>query len=205
FPGEEGGAAIAGVLSGRVEPSGRLPVSVPRHPGGQPGTYLRPRTGGSSRWSAVDPEPLFAFGHGLTWTRFGYEDLRVDSSAPTDGAAEVAVTVRNLGDRSGTEVVQLYLSDPVASVVRPMRWLAGWARVRLAPGAAARVTFSVHADRTAFTGADLRRIVEPGTIEAAVGSSAEDLPLRGEFVLTGAERVLGAGRVLTVPATVAPR
>ncbi|MGI5233581.1 glycoside hydrolase family 3 N-terminal domain-containing protein [Actinoallomurus sp. CA-142502] len=204
FPGEEGAPAIAGVLSGRVEPSGRLPVSVPRHPGGQPGTYLRPRTGASSRWSAVDPEPLFAFGHGLTWTRFGYEDLRVDPSAPTDGTVEVAVTVRNLGDRPGTEVVQLYLSDPVASVVQPVRRLAGWARVRLAPGATARVTFSVHADRTAFTGTDLRRIVEPGTIEVAVGSSSEDLPLRGEFVLTGAERVLGAGRVLTVPVTVTP-
>ncbi|WP_329249905.1 glycoside hydrolase family 3 C-terminal domain-containing protein [Actinoallomurus sp. NBC_01490] len=204
FPGEEGATAIAGVLSGRVEPSGRLPVSVPRHPGGQPGTYLRPRTGASSRWSAVDPEPLFAFGHGLTWTKFGYEDLRVDPSAPTDGTVEVAVTVRNLGDRSGTEVVQLYLSDPVASVVRPVRLLVGWARVRLAPGTAARVTFSVHADRTGFTGADLRRIVEPGTIEVAVGSSSEDLPLRGKFVLTGAERVLGAGRVLTVPVTVTP-
>ncbi|GLY78654.1 glycoside hydrolase family 3 N-terminal domain-containing protein [Actinoallomurus iriomotensis] len=204
FPGEEGAPAIAGVLSGRVEPSGRLPVSVPRHPGGQPGTYLRPRTGASSRWSAVDPEPLFAFGHGLTWTRFGYEDLRVDPSAPTDGTVEVAATVRNLGDRPGTEVVQLYLSDPVASVVQPVRRLAGWARVRLAPGATARVTFSVHADRTAFTGTDLRRIVEPGTIEVAVGSSSEDLPLRGEFMLTGAERVLGAGRVLTVPVTVTP-
>jgi beta-xylosidase len=204
FPGEEGATAIAGVLSGRVEPSGRLPVSVPRHPGGQPGTYLRPRTGASSRWSSVDPEPLFAFGHGLTWTRFGYEDLQMNSSAPTDGTVDVAVSVRNLGDRSGTEVVQLYLSDPVASVVRPIRWLVGWARVPLAPGAAARVTFSLHADRTAFTGADLRRIVEPGTIEVGVGSSAEDLPLRGEFVLTGAERVLGAGRVLTVPVTVTP-
>jgi beta-xylosidase len=202
FPGEEGGPAIAGVLSGRVAPSGRLPVSVPRHPGGQPGTYLRPRTGASSRWSAVDPEPLYAFGHGLTWTTFGYEDLHVDASAPTDGTVEVAATVRNLGDQAGTEVVQLYLADPVASVVRPVRWLAGWARVRLAPGEAARVSFTVHADRTSFTGTDLRRIVEPGTIEVAVGRSAEDLPLRGAFVLTGAERVLGTGRALTVPATV---
>jgi beta-xylosidase len=204
FPGEEGASAIAGVLSGRVEPSGRLPVSVPRHAGGQPGTYLRPRTGASSRWSAVDPEPLYAFGHGLTWTKFGYEDLRVDASAPTDGTVEVTATVRNLGERPGTEVVQLYLADPVASVVRPVRWLAGWARVRLAPGEAARVGFAVHADRTSFTGVDLRRIVEPGTFEVAVGSSAEDLPLRGEFVLTGAERTLGAGRALTVPATVTP-
>jgi beta-xylosidase len=204
FPGEEGAAAITGILSGRLEPSGRLPVSVPRHPGGQPGTYLRPRTGASSRWSSVDPEPLFAFGHGLTWTRFGYEDLEVDSSAPTDGTVDVAVTVRNLGERAGTEVVQLYLADPVASVVRPVRWLAGWARVPLEPGAAARVSFSVHADRTSFTDRDLRRVVEPGAIEVAVGGSSADLPVRGEFVLTGPQRELGTDRVLTVPVTVTP-
>ena len=204
FPGEEGAPAVAGILSGRLDPMGRLPVSVPRHPGGQPGTYLRPRTGASSRWSSVDPAPLYAFGHGLTWTRFGYEDLSVDASAPTDGTVKVTVTVRNLGERSGAEVVQLYLADPVASVVRPVRRLVGWARVRLAPGAAARVAFAVHADRTSFTGLDLRRIVEPGTIEVAVGSSSEDLPLRGSFELTGPERVLGAERVLTVPATVTP-
>jgi beta-xylosidase len=202
FPGEEGGTAVAGILSGRLEPSGRLPVSVPRGPGGQPGTYLRARAGASSSWSAVDPEPLFAFGHGLTWTRFGYEDLEVDASAPTDGEVGVAVTVRNLGERAGTEVVQLYLSDPVASVVRPVRWLAGWARVRLEPGGAARVSFAVHADRTSFTGLDLQRIVEPGTIEVAVGSSSQELPLSGSFTLTGPERVLGPGRVLTVPVTV---
>jgi beta-xylosidase len=204
FPGEEGATAIAGILSGRVEPSGRLPVSVPRHPGGQPGTYLRPRTGASSRWSSVDPQPMYPFGHGLTWTRFGYTDLVVDASAPTDGTVRVGVTVRNLGERPGTEVVQLYLADPAASVVRPVRWLAGWARARLEPGAAARVTFAVHADRTSFTGPDLRRIVEPGTIEVAVGSSSEDLPLCGSFMLTGASRALGTDRVLTVPVTVAP-
>jgi beta-xylosidase len=202
FPGEEGATAIAGILSGRVEPSGRLPVSVPRHPGGQPGTYLRPRTGASSRWSSVDPAPLYPFGHGLTWTRFAYEDLTMDASAPTDGSVRVAATVRNVGDRSGTEVVQLYLADPVASVVRPVRWLAGWARVRLEPGAAARVTFTVHADRTSFTGRTLRRIVEPGTIEVAIGPSSEDLPLRGSVELTGAERVLGPERILTVPVEV---
>jgi beta-xylosidase len=204
FPGEEGAVAIAGVLSGRVSPSGRLPVSVPRHPGGQPGTYLRPRAGGSSRWSSVDPEPLFPFGHGLTWTRFGYESLEVEAEAPTDGTVRVAATVRNEGERGGTEVVQLYLADPVASVVRPVRWLAGWARVRLEPGEAARATFTVHADRTSFTAADLRRIVEPGVIEVAVGPSSEDLPLQGVFVLTGPERTLGNDRALTVPVTVTP-
>ncbi|GAA4630446.1 glycoside hydrolase family 3 N-terminal domain-containing protein [Actinoallomurus vinaceus] len=204
FPGEEGGPAVAGVLSGRVEPSGRLPVSVPRGPGGQPTTYLHSRTGGPSRWSSIDPIPLFPFGHGLTWTRFSYEALEVDSSAPTDGTIRVSATVRNTGDHAGTEVVQLYLGDPVASVVRPVRWLAGWARVRLEPGAAARVTFTVHADRTGFTGADLRRVVEPGRIDVTVGASSADLPLRGSFTLTGPVRVLGTDRVLTVPVEVTP-
>ncbi|MEV5750025.1 glycoside hydrolase family 3 N-terminal domain-containing protein [Actinoallomurus sp. NPDC052308] len=204
FPGEEGGPAVAGVLSGRVEPSGRLPVSVPRGPGGQPATYLHSRTGGPSRWSSIDPTPLFPFGHGLTWTRFAYDALEVDPSAATDGTVRVTATVRNTGDRPGTEVVQLYLGDPVASVVRPVRWLAGWARVRLEPGAAARVEFTVHADRTSFTDLDLRRVVEPGRVDVAVGGSSADLPLRGSFTLTGPERVLGPDRVLTVPVEVTP-
>lgn len=218
FPGEEGATAIAGVLSGRVEPSGRLPVSVPRRPGGQPGTYLHSRLGGRSEVSAVDPTPLFPFGHGLTWTRFSYGDLSVSpartetdhaaspgataGAVPTDGSACVAVTVRNHGDHPGTEVVQLYLTDPVASVVRPERMLAGWARVRLEPGDAARVAFTVHADRTSFTGRDLRRIVEPGLIRVAVGSSSADLPLQGSFTLEGPQRVLGPDRVLNVPVEV---
>ncbi|GAA0359187.1 glycoside hydrolase family 3 C-terminal domain-containing protein [Actinoallomurus spadix] len=204
FPGEEGGPAVAGVLSGRVEPSGRLPVSVPHGPGGQPATYLHSRTGGPSRWSSIDPTPLFPFGHGLTWTRFAYDALEVDPSAATDGTVRVAATVRNTGDRPGTEVVQLYLGDPVCSVVRPVRWLAGWARVRLEPGAAARVEFTVHADRTSFTDLGLRRIVEPGRIDVAVGRSSADLPLQGAFTLTGPERVLGPDRVLTVPVEVTP-
>ncbi|MCO5997518.1 beta-xylosidase/alpha-l-arabinosidase [Actinoallomurus rhizosphaericola] len=204
FPGEEGGPAVAGVLSGRVEPSGRLPVSVPHGPGGQPATYLHSRTGGPSRWSAIDPTPLFPFGHGLTWTRFAYDALEVDPSAGTDGTVRVSATVRNTGDRPGTEVVQLYLGDPVCSVVRPVRWLAGWVRVRLEPGAAARVEFTVHADRTSFTDLNLRRVVEPGRIDVAVGGSSADLPLQGSFTLTGPERVLGPDRVLTVPVEVTP-
>jgi hypothetical protein len=205
YAGEEGATAIAGILSGRAEPSGRLPVSLPRHPGGQPGTYLRSRLDDSSQWSTLDPTPLYPFGHGLTWTCFDYTDLSVGAAAvPTDGEVRVGATVRNTGDRAGTEVVQLYLADPVASVVRPVRWLAGWARVRLAPGEAARVEFTVHADRTSFTGRELRRIVEPGVIEAAIGRSSGDLPLTGSFVLEGPTRELGSGRVLTVPVAVTP-
>ncbi|MFV2172229.1 beta-glucosidase [Actinomadura sp. LOL_016] len=204
FAGEEGAGAVAGVLTGRVEPSGRMPISVPRRPSGPPVAYLRSKMDGPHDWSAVSPAPLFPFGHGLTWTRFDYADLRVDERAPTDGSVTVSAVVRNAGDRPGTEVVQLYLADPVASVVRPSRRLAGWARVRLAPGDAARVAFTVHADRTSFTGADLRRIVEPGAIEVMVGGSSEDLPLHGAFTLDGPVRVLGADRVLGVPVEVTP-
>ncbi|GAA0560411.1 beta-glucosidase family protein [Actinomadura livida] len=202
LPGEEGGRAVAGVLAGRVEPSGRMPISVPRTPTGPPVTYLRSKMDGPHDWSEVDPAPLFPFGHGLTWTRFEYGGLRVGGPAGTDGSVTVSAVVRNTGDRPGTEVVQLYLSDPVASVVRPVRWLAGWARVRLEPGDAARVEFDVHADRTSFTGPDLRRIVEPGEIGVHVGGSSADTPLEDSFTLEGPVRVLGADRVLSVPVEV---
>ncbi|WP_331451983.1 glycoside hydrolase family 3 N-terminal domain-containing protein [Streptomyces sp. SS162] len=204
FPGEEGGTALARIIGGAAEPSGRLPVSLPRRAGGQPGTYLHSRLGGRTDWSSVDPTPLFPFGHGLSWTRFSYEGLSVDPAAPTDGTVAVSATVRNVGEVAGTEVVQLYLSDPEASVVRPRRWLAGFGRVELRPGAAARVTFSVHADRTSFTGLDLRRRVEPGEIGVAVGRSSGDLPLRGSFTLHGPVRHPAADRVLSVPVEIVP-
>ncbi|WP_236239463.1 glycoside hydrolase family 3 N-terminal domain-containing protein [Streptomyces sp. CC228A] len=204
LPGQEGGAALARIISGAAEPSGRLPVSLPRRAGGQPGTYLRSRLGGRTDWSSVDPTPLFPFGHGLSWTSFTCSDLAVDPLAPTDGLVAVSVTVRNVGEVPGTEVVQLYLSDPEASVVRPERWLAGFGRVELQPGAAARVTFSVHADRTSFTGLDLRRRVEPGEIGVAVGRSSGDLPLQGSFTLYGPVRHPAADRVLSVPVEIVP-
>jgi beta-xylosidase len=203
FPGEEGGQAIAGVLTGRVTPSGRLPVEVPRDPGGQPSTYLRSRNAEKHSASVVDPTPLFAFGHGLSYTTFEYADLELSAGeVPTDGEVRVSCTVRNTGPVAGTEVVQLYLGDPVATVVRPVKWLAGFARASLAPGEAARVTFRLHADRTSFTGRDLTRIVEPGTIAVTLGGSSDDLPLTGSFTLTGPLRTVGIDRVLDTPVSV---
>ena len=205
FPGEEGGRAIAGVLTGRVVPSGKLPAEMPGSPAGQPSSYLRPRLAARHSGSSVDPGPLFAFGHGLSYTTFSHEDLIVSATeVPTDGVAEISCTVRNTGSLAGAEVVQLYLSDPVAQVVRPVRWLAGFARVELEPGQARRVVFRLHADRTAFCGLTGERIVEPGEIEVAVGGSSDRLPLRGSFTLTGPERVAGPGRVLDTPVSVSP-
>jgi beta-xylosidase len=203
FPGEEGGHGIAGVLTGRVTPSGKLPVEIPRLPGAQPSTYLRSPNASLHAGSDVDPTPLFAFGHGLSYTTFGYTDLELSADhAPTDGGVGISCTVSNTGSVAGTEVVQLYLSDPVASVVRPTRWLAGFARVPLAPGESARVTFRLHADRTAFTGRDGTRIVEPGDVSVGLGGASDDLPLSGSFTLTGPVRAAGADRVLTTPVSV---
>ena len=203
FPGEEGGPAIAGVLTGRVTPSGRLPVELPPAPAAEPSSYLRSPNAARHGGSSVDPTPLFAFGHGLSYTTFGYSDLVLSADdVPTDGTVEITCTVRNTGDRAGTEVVQLYLGDPVASVVRPVRWLAGFARVPLAPGQARRVAFRLHADRTSFTGRAGARIVEPGEIRIAVGGGSDNLPLAGQFTLTGPVRAVGADRILDTPVSV---
>ncbi len=206
MPGEEGGAAIAGVLSGRIQPGGKLPVQIPREPGGQPGTYLQPPLGaGHFGTSNLDPTPLFPFGHGRSYTTFALEDLRIgETEIPTDGEVAVTVRVRNTGSRAGDEVVQLYLHDVVAQVTRPMKQLTGFARVTLEAGAAADVTFQVHADRTAFVGRELTRIVEPGTVEVFVGTSAADESRRGEFRLTGPVRTVGHERCLVTPVDITP-
>jgi beta-xylosidase len=200
FPGEEGAGAIAGVLSGRVNPSGKLPVQVPNGPGGQPTTYLHAKLGGPGGVSSVDPTPRFPFGHGLSYTAFGYRDLEIShDTVPTDGEVEISCVVTNTGTLPGAEVVQLYLHDPVASVARPERQLAGFARVELTPGESTRVAFTLHADRTSFTGISGRRVVEPGLLEVLVGSSSEDIRLKGDFSLVGKQREVGYDRVLTTP------
>ncbi|WP_236833523.1 glycoside hydrolase family 3 N-terminal domain-containing protein, partial [Blastococcus sp. MG754427] len=212
FPGEEGSGAVTGVLSGRVNPSGKLPVQVARTPGGSPATYLGPALGRAGGISSADPTPLFPFGFGLSYTTFALDDVRLDGArvgetpaeVPTDGSVELSCTVTNTGDRDGAEVVQLYLSDPVASVVQPVRRLIGFARVELAAGETARASFQVHADRAAFTGRDLRRVVEPGELVLSVGTSSEDMPLRVPVRLTGPEREAGPDRVLTTPVRVEP-
>jgi beta-glucosidase-like glycosyl hydrolase len=198
FPGQEGGPALARVLSGAVNPSGRLPVSVPRHAGAQPTTYLGPTLAQRSKVSSIDPTPLYPFGHGLTYTSFAWEDVRLlQDEVPTDGAIEVTLTVRNTGGRAGAEVVQLYLHDPVAQVTRPVVWLAGYTRISLEPGQAAMVRFAVPTDLVSFTGRRGQRIVEPGRIELRLGRSSADPLARLPVELTGPERVIDGPRQLT--------
>ena len=196
FPGEEGGPAVAGVLSGRVNPSGRLPVSVPQVPGGQPWTYLQPPLGLAGEVSNLDPTPLYAFGHGRSYTTFTWESEPARAEIGTEGSYDVSVTVRNTGDRAGAEVVQLYLHDPVASVTRPDVRLIGYQRVRLEPGESSRVTFGFHADLSAFTDRYGARVVEPGALELRLAASSADVRHTVRLSLTGPVRALGAERRL---------
>ncbi|MFF5298942.1 glycoside hydrolase family 3 N-terminal domain-containing protein [Streptomyces sp. NPDC013161] len=198
FPGEEGGPAVAGVLSGRVNPSGRLPVSVPHAPGGQPWTYLQPPLGLADEVSSLDPTPLYPFGHGRSYTTFEWKAAE-PAGAPeitTDGSYDLTVTVRNTGARTGTEVVQLYLHDPVASVTRPDVRLIAYQRLELTPGESTRVTFHFHADLSAFTDRSGRRVVEPGALELRLGVSSAEVRHTTRLTLTGPVREVGAERRL---------
>ncbi len=208
FPGEEGASAIAGVLSGRVSPSGRLPVSIPVGAGGQPTTYLAAPLGQRSGVSNLDPTPRFGFGHGLSYTAFEWDDLQVDgrtidgaaaadtTAIPVDGRVRASIRIRNIGERQGTEIVQLYLHDPVASVVRPVIRLIGYSRIDLEPGEAQRVEFTVPADLAAFTGRAGKRIVEPGDLELRFAASSLDERLTASIRLVGETRTVDHTREL---------
>lgn len=187
FPGEEGGNAIAAVLSGAVNPSGRLPVSVPATTGGQPSTYLLPKLARKSDVSNIDTTPVYPFGYGLGYSSFEWTalDVGAPSEIATDGTARIGVTVRNTGEREGAEVVQLYLHDPVAQVTRPVVRLIAYARVEIPAGGSADVVFDVPADVTSFIGRDLDRVVEPGEIELRLGASSADIRHSSTTLLTG--------------------
>jgi len=198
FLGEEGAMALGDVLSGRVNPSGHLPVSFPAIGGSQPTTYLAPLLGQRSDVSSVDPTPLYAFGHGLSYAPATWAEVVPLSGGtwPTDGTTQVAVTLRNGSNLPTTEVVQVYLHDPVAEVVRPIQALVAAQRVDLAPGAVQTVIFDLHADLTSYTGLSGRRRVDPGEIELRIGASSADIRAELHFELVGPARQVGFDRAL---------
>lgn len=210
FPGQEGTPALAGVLSGRINPSGRLPVSVPRHPGVQPSTYLAAPLARASEVSNIDPAAAFGFGHGLTYTAFEWSAPQVHGGADgravtgTDGEVELSFTVRNTGGRAGSEVVQVYLHDPIASVVQPVQRLVGYLRVPLEAGEARRIGVTVPADVAAFTGRDGRRVVEPGELEVRLAASSTDVRFTVRAELTGPARQVDHTRRLHALVTGVP-
>jgi len=195
FPGEEGCGAIAGVLSGRVNPSGRLPVSVPATPGAQPTTYLASPLARTTVVSSVAVDAAYPFGHGLSYSTFEWGDAGVESpTIGTDGVARLSIELRNTSEVPGAEVVQLYLNDPVASVVRPVQRLVGFRKVRLAPGETVRLTVDVPADLAAFSGLSGARIVEPGQLVLGFGRSSGDIVQAVGVTLDGPVRTVGVDR-----------
>ncbi|MBD8729188.1 beta-glucosidase [Frigoribacterium sp. CFBP 13707] len=208
FPGEEGAAAVVDVLTGATTPSGRLPVSVPAHPGAQPSTYLQSPLAARSAVSDVDPTPAFGFGHGLSYTTFGWDvvvpgggdgPLRV----PTVGEVALEVTVHNTGDRIGADVVQVYLHDPVAETVRPGQRLVAYGRTpQLAPGEQAVLEIVVPVDLASATGRDGLRRIETGALQLRVARSSSDVVAAVDVEVTGEARVVDHTRRLTSVVTV---
>ncbi|WP_245542931.1 beta-glucosidase family protein [Ruania albidiflava] len=197
FPGQRGGQAIAEVLTGAVNPSGHLPVSIPRHPGAQPATYLAPTLGRATAVSNLDPTPLFAFGHGRSYQELTWGEVTCSEHEwAVDGEITVHVQVTNEGRSEASDVVQVYLHDPVAQVARPEALLLAFRRVRLAPGESAEVTFRVHADLASYIDPDGSRIVEPGPVTLRVARSSVDVHTEVPVTIVGDVRRLGSSRRL---------
>jgi len=172
YLGQETGTGVADVLFGDYNPSGKLPISVPRSVGQLP-LYYNHKPSAKRGYLFTSKEPLFPFGFGLSYTTFAYSDLRVFPARITpDGQTSVSVTVKNTGARAGDEVVQLYIHDLVSSVTRPVLELKDFRRLSLAPGESRAVTFNITADKLAFLGPDMQPVVEPGTFDILVGPSS---------------------------------
>ena len=182
YAGEEGGNAIADVLFGDYNPGGKLPITFPQTVGQVPLYYNTKPTGRGYDYITVSGKPQFPFGHGLSYTKFAYSNLRITPKAiaPT-GNVEVRVDVQNTGARAGDEVVQLYLHDVVASVTRPLKELKGFQRISLAPGETKTVTFRLTSEHLEMLDRELKTVVEPGIFEVLVGSSSDDIRQKATF------------------------
>jgi beta-glucosidase len=191
--GQEGGPALVDVLTGAAEPSGRLPVSVPKNVGAVP-YYYNHKMKSAGTPIARHFGTRYPFGSGRSYTSFELTDLEVDGGeVDTAGEIHLRFTVENTGPRAGVAVPQLYVRDLLASVVRPVKELKAFARVELAPGERVSVAVAVPADVLSFTGLEGRRIVEPGEVELQVGVSSAEIRLRATVTLTGETRTLGRG------------
>src|SRR5262245_44060950 len=175
YLGQEGGTAVAEVLFGDVNPSGKLPVSLPRSVGQLPLFYNRKPT--ARRGYLFDStRPLFSFGHGLSYTTFSYSAPTVSlARIPPDGRTTVSVEVANTGTRAGDEVVQLYIRAEVSRATRPVLELKGFRRVTLAAGERRTVTFELGPEQLAYHGPEMKRVVEPGRFQVMVGGSSDEL------------------------------
>jgi beta-glucosidase-like glycosyl hydrolase len=190
--GQRGGQGLVDVLTGQVEPTGRLTVSVPKSAGAMP-YYYNHKLKSSGTPIALHFGARYPFGHGLSYTRFEYRDLKLAQNQIDIETGEIVLsfTLNNAGERTGTEIPQLYIRDCLASLVRPVKELRAFGRVTLQSGQTAEITFRVPVDMLNFTGPAGQRTIEPGVFELQVGASSADIRLRTEITVTGQTRVLG--------------
>ncbi|HOB83089.1 MAG TPA: glycoside hydrolase family 3 C-terminal domain-containing protein [Bacteroidales bacterium] len=187
--GEQGGRAVSDILFGDFNPEGRLPITFPRHSGQLPVYYNHKpskeywiRHGWGTAYADMPATPLWEFGYGLGYTSFEYSNLTINpvESGP-EGEFHISLDVTNTGKRYGTEVVQLYIRDVISSVTRPVKELKGFKKVRLEPGEKQRVELIINSEHLSFLDRNLERVVEPGVFEVMVGTSSENIRLKGEF------------------------
>jgi beta-glucosidase len=185
FGGDESGNALADVLFGSYNPAGKLPITFPRNVGQIPIYYGfkktgRPQPNGPtqkyrSNYLDVGNDPLYPFGFGLSYTSFSYSDIRLSSDAIMKGQPlKATVTVTNIGQHDGEEVVQYYISDPVASIVQPVKKLVGFQKLFLKKGESREVSFSITEDDLKFYNTELKRVIEPGEFVVFIGTSSEN-------------------------------
>lgn len=183
YLGQETGHAVAGLLFGDVNPSGKLPISFPRSAGHLP-VFYNHKPSARRGYLFADATPLFAFGFGLSYTTFAVGAPRLaEATIPVGGSTTVSVEVTNTGVREGIEVVQCYVRDQVSSVTRPVKELKGFAPVRLAPGEKRTVTFTIGTEELAFHAVDKRWKVEPGAFDLMIGTSSRDEDLQTVVLL----------------------
>lgn len=175
YLGQEGGTAAADVLFGDYNPSGKLPITVPRNVGQLPDYYYQ-KPSAKREYVGSTTQPLFPFGWGLSYTTFKYANVKLSpDSIGAEGKTTVSVDVTNTGAVRGDEVVQLYIRDEVSSVTRPVKELRGFRRVSLAPGQTETVQFTVGPEELSFLNRDMHRVVEPGSFKIMVGGNSVDL------------------------------
>ncbi len=186
IPGEKGGDAIADILFGEYNPNGRLPITIPRHAGQLPVFYnynpYRKNMGDYIGYRDMPVTPLYEFGFGLSYTEFEYDNLRIyQESRGIASDVQISVDIKNAGKRNGAEVAQLYINDVISSVVTPYMELKGFEKVWLDPGEKKTVRFKLTPYELSLINTNMERLVEPGEFEIMVGSSSDDIRLKGKF------------------------